>query len=403
MAKGNFSKKFNKSNALSRNYSTRVGGRTRRPTSPVRRRVIQPIYSRFTGEDIVQNAKADEITAAMWSNNDGELFESTSELFTSSVQMDAAGLYYAEFYREDPQITVTAEPQFSVAYGNSNGSGSAPISEYSSTGMTPTKAIYQQYRNLLLGPGDEFFTITDTATATTYQETGSVFININRQRFKERIDPGNWELQIKSSVFANQAANGFTLTDNSAVTAPKLGDSGALYKVVTGSMGTTNASATQYGWLYPDMGVIMLSARALGMPAETNYCWCPGGAGGTDITGTGNVNPQIHYLIGAFTGSSAGADGHEARFAARSSEKVYSTHYFIRLKNNEYNFSNNPSFTSGSQGQFAHPSMYRDPHVYITTVGMYNDRNELLAIAKLSKPLLKSFTREALIRVKLEF
>ena len=83
--------------------------------------------------------------------------------------------------------------------------------------------------------------------------------------------------------------------------------------------------------------------------------------------------------------------------------KKYSTHYFIRLKNQDYNFSNNPSFTTGSQGEFAHPSMYKDPKVYITTVGMYNDRNELLAIAKLSKPLLKSFTREALIRVKLEF
>ncbi len=47
--------------------------------------------------------------------------------------------------------------------------------------------------------------------------------------------------------------------------------------------------------------------------------------------------------------------------------------------------------------------MYKDPKVYVTTVGLYNDQNELLATAKLSKPLLKSFTREALIRVKLEF
>ncbi len=88
---------------------------------------------------------------------------------------------------------------------------------------------------------------------------------------------------------------------------------------------------------------------------------------------------------------------------SKSSEAVKSTHYFVRIKNSEYNFSNNPTFTSGSQGQFAHPSMYRDPKVYITTVGLYNDQNELLATAKLSKPLLKSFTREALIRIKLEF
>tara|TARA_R110001592_G_scaffold204278_8_gene454367 strand:- start:918 stop:2117 length:1200 start_codon:yes stop_codon:yes gene_type:complete len=399
MAKGNYSKKFNKNNALSRNYSTRVGRGNRRPTSPVRRRVIQPIYNRFTNEDIVQNAKADTITAAMWSNNDGELLDVSNELYTSSVQMAASGLYYAELYRDEPQLTASAEPQFAIAYGNSNGSGSAPISEYSSEGMTPTKAIYQQYRNLLLAPGDDFFTITDAASNTTFTETGSVFININRQRFKERIDPGNWEVTISSSAFTNNAIAGagamFTLTDDSAVTSPKLGDSGALYKVITGSQGSSNASATQFGWIYPDMGVIMLSARQLGMPAEINYCWCPGGT--NDVNST-NVNPQIGHLVEAFTGSA-----NVAKFAARSAERIYSTHYFIRLKNNEYNYSNNPSFTSGSQGEFSHPSMYRDPKVYITTVGMYNDRNELLAIAKLSKPLLKSFTREALIRVKLEF
>ena len=399
MAKGNFSKKFNKNNALSRNYSTRVGRRGRRPTSPVRRRVIQPIYNRFSREDIVQNAKADTITAAMWSNNDGELLDVSNELYTSSVQMAASGLYYGELYRDEPQLTASAEPQFAIAYGNSNGSGSAPISEYSSEGMTPTKAIYQQYRNLLLSPGDDYFTITDAASSTTYTETGSVFININRQRFKERIDPGNWEITISSSAFSNPAVAGagaqFTLTDDSAVTSPTLGDSGALYKVITGSQGSTNASATQFGWLYPDMGVIMLSSRQLGMEPAINYCWCPGGA--NDVAST-NVNPQIGYLLEAFTGSA-----NVAKFAARSAERIYSTHYFIRLKNNEYNYSNNPSFTSGSQGEFSHPSMYRDPKVYITTVGLYNDRNELLAIAKLSKPLLKSFTREALIRVKLEF
>jgi uncharacterized protein YebE (UPF0316 family) len=44
-----------------------------------------------------------------------------------------------------------------------------------------------------------------------------------------------------------------------------------------------------------------------------------------------------------------------------------------------------------------------NPKAYITTVGMYNNNNELLAVAKLSKPLLKSFNREALIRIKLEY
>jgi hypothetical protein len=54
-------------------------------------------------------------------------------------------------------------------------------------------------------------------------------------------------------------------------------------------------------------------------------------------------------------------------------------------------------------GQLAQNSFVNDPKVYITTVGLYNDQRELLAVAKLSKPLLKSFSKEALIRVKLDF
>ena len=43
------------------------------------------------------------------------------------------------------------------------------------------------------------------------------------------------------------------------------------------------------------------------------------------------------------------------------------------------------------------------PQTFVTTIGMYNDENELLAVAKLSKPLIKDFTKEALVRVKLDF
>jgi hypothetical protein len=49
------------------------------------------------------------------------------------------------------------------------------------------------------------------------------------------------------------------------------------------------------------------------------------------------------------------------------------------------------------------PIIKSDPVTFITTVGLYNDSNELLAVAKLSTPLQKDFTKEALIRIKLDF
>jgi hypothetical protein len=90
-------------------------------------------------------------------------------------------------------------------------------------------------------------------------------------------------------------------------------------------------------------------------------------------------------------------------FLARNTEKITSTHFFVRIKNAEYNFSNNPSYVTGSVGQIKEKSFIDDPKTYVTTIGLYNNRLELLAVAKLSKPLLKSFQREALIRVKLDF
>ena len=47
--------------------------------------------------------------------------------------------------------------------------------------------------------------------------------------------------------------------------------------------------------------------------------------------------------------------------------------------------------------------MANNPKVIITTVGLYNDANELLAIAKLSQPLAKDFTKESLVRIKLDY
>ena len=90
-------------------------------------------------------------------------------------------------------------------------------------------------------------------------------------------------------------------------------------------------------------------------------------------------------------------------FTLNSQESVTSDFIFVRPRSSEFNYSENPSFVTGSTGEVLYSSFINNPQVYITTIGMYNDANELLAVAKLSRPLLKDFTKEALIRVKLDF
>jgi hypothetical protein len=89
-------------------------------------------------------------------------------------------------------------------------------------------------------------------------------------------------------------------------------------------------------------------------------------------------------------------------FKLQSEETVSSNYVFVRVRNSEFNYSTNPSNISGS-GELRHDVMVNTPQSYITTVGMYNDNNDLLGVAKLSRPLLKDFTKEALIRIKLDY
>ena len=129
-----------------------------------------------------------------------------------------------------------------------------------------------------------------------------------------------------------------------------------------------------------------------------------GGLQFNTVTGSGVQGDNAMKLFKSLSGSNdltpAGTNG---GIQARSSEQVKSTYYFVRVKNAEYNYSNNPSFVTGSLGELFFNTMIQDPQVYVTTVGLYNNRRELLATAKLSQPLLKNYTREALIKVKLDF
>jgi hypothetical protein len=87
----------------------------------------------------------------------------------------------------------------------------------------------------------------------------------------------------------------------------------------------------------------------------------------------------------------------------RSEEDATEENYFCRIKAQDYNFSSNPTFTTGSFNKVRHISMRGNPQVFITGIGLYNSTGHLLAIAELSSPLRKNFASEATIKIKLTY
>lgn len=355
------------------------------------------IYKAFTGDDIVAG-DTQIISQPVWSENMNpysQSFGGSSGIgfYTSSAQVSQSGDYYVNTYHRnpaDPNESAQAAIQFAVAYGHRLGSGSYgdPNTVGQNENDTPTRAIYSQYKNQLLPPTDNAFTFGNDTPDDI------IVINIQRARFRQKIDPGNWELRIASGG-ANTPNDGITsymsFIDNSGEEeTPTLNEAGRVVSIYSGS-GAVTASNTVYGLFYPDWGCLVFNANRLA--TETGMTLNSGSASSLSaaLTQPKNAVTASAYISGS------------SYFAARSEEKVTSTHYFVRMMNMSFNFSNNPTFVTGSTGEFRHASMLRNPSVYVTTIGMYDDNNRLVAVAKLSKPLLKSFNREALVKVKLDY
>jgi hypothetical protein len=340
---------------------------------------------------------ADSITAPCWTNYSNPILS----LYTSSVQVaGTSGNYYLNVYNSDPSTDSSAEIQFNIAYGNANGSGSL-LYDAGINGLSPTRTVYGQFRNLIYGDENTSFSFsTITPTPNDFYA-----ITVDRARFKESLFPGTLTLTLYS------ASRQITLTDDSLTTTTvSYCDAGRVYNIISGSngvatsnnaLGAINTGMTvsgSYGLFLPDIGTIILNAAALDLPFVSG-----GIALNTLRTSNVNVaNPTRLYSTGSRTrGLTTGS--YTSSFSLNSNETITSDFVFCRARNAEFNYTENPSFISGSTGAVLYDLFINSPTTYITTVGLYNDSNELLAVAKLSKPLKKDFTKEALIRVKLDF
>jgi hypothetical protein len=348
--------------------------------------ITNGIYKKFGSIDKVTN-RTEVVTSGIWSNDAGSL----GTFFTSSAQIASdSGKYYLDVYNINPD-TASAEVQFSIAYAHISG-GAVPTLGQTDTSTLSTKAIYSQFRNLLLDGGDEYFSVYAGTTAGGHDLDHFYALAVNRARYKEQLDPGNIQIDLSGS------AGFITLIDDSGQT-EAVGASGRVFNMVSGALniGTQNegtiysptaSNGQGFGLFYPDAGVILLNPAAITTAVGTTFVSASAAATYSNITN----------MRGMYEALKKGED-----FQARRTENVSTSHYFVRANNREFNFSNNPTFVSGSTGQFKNVTFEKDPKVYITSVGLYDDANELLAVAKTSKPIEKSFDKEVAIKVKLDF
>jgi hypothetical protein len=346
-------------------------------------------FTAFNSEDSV--ISSDVTISPMWSSDVTAL----NTFYSSSTQeLSAPGKFYLDVYQTSSVLS-NAEVQFSVAYGHISGSGSGHFNS-SIPGRTPTRDIYGQFRSLIYGDENTSFTFGSTTAASR----DIVVLSVNRARFKESFNPGSLTLRITSG------SNSITLTDDSTVTTTStyIGTS-RVYQLLSGSSNDVSSSnytvSGSYGLMIPDEGLIILNPRALALTAGAL-----GGVGAvfnefsssqvSDANLTYNINNRMVYnmISSSFVTTPT--------FNLQNYETISSRYFFVRVKNSDYNYTTNPSIID-SNGNLLYTQLVYNPQTYITSVGLYNSGGDLVAVAKLNKPLVKDFTKELLLRVKLDF
>jgi len=345
-------------------------------------------FKRLDPEDFL--VSADSVSQTVWSGNKTQL----TAFYSSSAQRvsSTSGDYYLAVYDQNFSSS-DATIQFDIAYADKTSGGAVYFNDAVSS-KSPTSTIYGQYRTLVLEDEDSSFTF-----GSSYDGGYMYAISIERARYKEKLLPGTLDLTLQYS------GSSLRLTDNSSdVTLPTYFGTQRAYQIVrrgstSGTSDGINSGYTDsgsYGLFLPDISTLLLNGTALDMTA------------GTPSVG----NPNVGIGLGTVRTLDTGSDNSSKLFAALNNganfkinceETLSSDFIFVRARNAEFNYSENPSFIQGTTGEVYWDSYINNPQTYVTTVGLYNDRNDLLAVAKLSKPLLKDFTKEALIRVKLDF
>mgnify|MGYP003661089416 CR=1 FL=1 len=329
-----------------------------------------------------------------------------SSLATSSLSATQKSYYY--------NLQYNSKDHFSVTYGHILGSGSA---EETATVEGTTQAIYKQFfnftepsaENLRDGAGWSMIDGTNGANAVTQE--GVYILAAERLQMKDRLNPGTWTVTLTGSTTSGSLTAGarflsasLNLTDDSKTTDAESAPFGPRYHIVEGSAGsvTTAYTTKTYGFFYPDAGLMVFSANALSssIPGDPNFITSGSGHG---LQGGNGLAQDLTVATATDNANKIRVALQRGSTTLRSEEQQYVYDYFCRAKASEFNLSQNPTFWSGSTYEIRHSDMVTNPQTFVSEVGLMDVNGDVLAVGRLSSPINKNFSSEAIVKVRLTY
>ena len=337
-----------------------------------------------------------------------------------------------------PYLSSSANHLFDITFGysaNSPFSGSTSVSPSAGAAAMAFNGvvqqekkinIYNQMAQMLMGH-DQTGSIKDFQLPDGTKIHEAFFINFSRLLTKDEIKKGSFTLKlgkgsVSSSFRSHHQARNDSVTNDTfydlEVIKRQSPASGQIdlfytdspageYAVLSGS--TSNNSA---GLLFYQAGIAVLSASLLIFPSGSGHPTRAGFHGNLHhFLSASDLGTQTaftnHTVKSVLTGSTIKNCVNQLRQRFYSVDfnntiELHSTKYFCRAQHNQFNYSANPTYLDGSKIRVK-TSTFDQPVSYITTVGLYSAKRELVAVAKLSEPIKKTPDNDLSITVRLDY
>ncbi len=288
---------------------------------------------------------------------------------SSSIDPDLGG-YWESVFDSSPTSSLSTA-LFDVSFGIATGS-SYNVASTNSSSQNQKIKLYREMAGVLLGNRDSHFTIGSV------ERKEALFLAIKRDIFKDELKKGSVSITVNSSAPTQYSASDAGANDSFK---QALGGDYAPLKY--------NGTGSEVGQVWYNAGIVVLHPdTAYGAVA----IWS-GSKTLINVESSGCINNMVD-----------GFRRKTERIVFHNQVNIVASSYYVRANNNEFNYSSNPTFvdgdkrirvTSGSNSQLT--------RTYITTIGLYDANDNLLAVAKLNKPVAKGPESEAVFRIRLDF
>ncbi len=346
-------------------------------------------YKTFLNNDVTSTRtllhEAIPITGTIVSGTYSEASTTTSNIKNYSHKMFQSVYDY-------PYLSSSANHIFDLTVGysaNSSLSASSGVSSDQSKKIN----IYNQMAQLLVGH-DATGSIREfdqdgniVAGGTKMREV--IFVNQARLLNKDEIKKGSFSISFLTGGTPAAPTHQLTIQDYNAQNEFRVNSPAGEYGILYTSSATPNTNSG-VGHIYYQAGIAVLTASIFDGEFGQN--------GAAYVTSSLN---SVMKVVG-ITGSCDGVRNRWYNSSYNNTTELNSTIYFCRANHNDFNYSTNPTYLSGSKIRVKNNS-FDMPVSYITTVGLYSADNELLAVAKVSEPLKKQPDTEMTLRVRLDY